>query len=467
MTSQVREEERSEPAPAAPEESARERLATSVVITYGFLVLPLAFMGALAGMYLLKFSADVLLIAPGTFAAIFTVSKILDGLSDPVVGYLSDRTRAASGRRRPWILASAIPIALAFWAVWNPPTSLHAGALTIWVGLAIVLYYTAYTLAAVPHLALGAELSNDHHERTRVFGSRGIFDVVGILAAAAAVGWMQTSDDPRRVAETIALAFAIVSIAVLSTGVRGIRERTEYRGRGSQTPLRALRDVANNPHARIVLGVVVLEGMSLSLLGAMFPFVTEYLIPDGAVSATYAFTALAVAMVCFPIWFPLARRIGKRGAWLAALTMKSLGFVCVLFARPDTMWLYPVAMALIGGSLSCYFFLPASVKADVIDYDELLTGERKEGSYFAVWNLLQKLAGAAAIALSGFVLQFANYEANAVQSESSIHAMRNLFAGIPLGLHILAILLLLQFRLTAKEHRSIRAELDRRLEHDV
>ena len=102
------------------------------------------------------------------------------------------------------------------------------------------------------------------------------------------------------------------------------------------------------------------------------------------------------------------------------------------------------------------------MKADVIDYDELMTGERKEGSYFAVWNFIQKFASAAAIAISGFVLQFVGYEANVVQSEASIGAMRGLFAGMPLALHILAIVLLLRFRLDATQCERIRAELDRR-----
>ncbi len=106
--------------------------------------------------------------------------------------------------------------------------------------------------------------------------------------------------------------------------------------------------------------------------------------------------------------------------------------------------------------------LPHSIKADVIDYDDFVTGERKEGSYFAAWNFTQKLASGAAIGLSGIALQFAGYEANSVQSESAMAAIQVLFTGVPLVLHIAAIALLLRFRLDESEHRRIRAELDRR-----
>ena len=130
---------------------------------------------------------------------------------------------------------------------------------------------------------------------------------------------------------------------------------------------------------------------------------------------------------------------------------------------PDTLWLFPVAIILIGSALSCSIMIPQSIKADVIDYDEFVSGERKEGSYFAAWNFSQKIATASAIALSGVVLQWAGYEANSVQGESSAEAIRLLFSGVPLALHLVAITVLLRFRLNESAHREIRAELDRRL----
>ena len=241
-----------------------------------------------------------------------------------------------------------------------------------------------------------------------------------------------------------------------------IRERREYQGRGCESPWRAFADVGRNPHARLLLAVVALETLSFGLLAAMFPFVIEYMIPEGAIAARYVVGALVAAALLFPVWFPLARRFGKRQAWLVALTMKSVGFVLMFAVGPDTMWLFPVPMVLIGGALACSMVLPHSIKADVIDYDDFVTGERKEGSYFAAWNFTQKLASGAAIGLSGVALQFAGYEANSVQSEASIATIQLLFSGVPLVLHIAAIALLLRFTLDESEHRRIRAELDRR-----
>ena len=121
-----------------------------------------------------------------------------------------------------------------------------------------------------------------------------------------------------------------------------------------------------------------------------------------------------------------------------------------------------VALFLVGGSLACTFIIPPSIKSDVIDYDELMTGDRKEGSYFAAWNLLQKLAAGAAIGIAGLALQAVGYEANAVQDPTTITAMLFLFAGVPLLLHLIAVALLLRLRLDAAEHERIRSALARR-----
>ena len=132
----------------------------------------LGFVFFLATLYLLKFSTDVLFLSPALMGALIGLSKLWDAVSDPLAGYLSDRTRSPMGRRRPWMFASAVPLALAFTWLWSPPEGLGAGGLAAWLGIGLFFFYTAQTAFAVPHLSLGAELSRDHHERTRVFGGR-------------------------------------------------------------------------------------------------------------------------------------------------------------------------------------------------------------------------------------------------------------------------------------------------------
>ena len=109
-------------------------------------------------LYVMKFSTDVLLIAPAVMGAIFSLSRIWDAISDPLVGYLSDRTTLRLGRRRTWILGSCLPISIGFYAVFAPPFSMQGDDLTLWMTLAIIGFYSAMTLFFVPHMASGRRI---------------------------------------------------------------------------------------------------------------------------------------------------------------------------------------------------------------------------------------------------------------------------------------------------------------------
>ena len=129
------------------------------------------------------FFMTVLMMIVMVMGMIFMVSRIWDAVSDPLAGYLSDRTRSRFGRRRVWILGSIVPIAATFIMVFAPPQGMAAGALTAWMTVAIVGFYSATTVLLVPHLALGAELSGSYHERSRLFGIRHAFFTFGAILA--------------------------------------------------------------------------------------------------------------------------------------------------------------------------------------------------------------------------------------------------------------------------------------------
>jgi GPH family glycoside/pentoside/hexuronide:cation symporter len=150
-----------------------ERLPLSRIALYALPAASLGFMGGLVSFYLLKFSTDVLLIAPGVMGLIFGASRIWDAVSDPLAGYWSDRTRSRWGRRRPWLALAALPLGLAFVGLWAPPRGLSGPQLAAWMAAGVMLYFTAQTALAVPHASLGAELSADHQMRApRRPGSR-------------------------------------------------------------------------------------------------------------------------------------------------------------------------------------------------------------------------------------------------------------------------------------------------------
>lgn len=441
----------------------RERLPLGALVAYGVPAVTLGFSSGLMMLYLLKFATDVVLIPPALFASAYGMARVWDAVSDPVAGYLSDRTRHRAGRRRPWLVVGAVPLAMSFVMLWSPPESLSGDFAIWWMGGSVFFFYTAYTAVAVPHLALGAELTNDYHDRSRVFGSRGIFDYCGVLLAGITIAWFQTTDDVREAATLAAWAFALFSIPLLWQSASRLRENPAHQSRGATAPKKAFRDVARNRYARLLITVFFVENLSMSFIAALFPYITQYTLPSETEgSGVYLVIAITVAVLSFPIWFPLSRRFGKRNVWIASNAMKLAAFFMIYLVSPERLWPGLVAIFLIGPSLSAHIILAPSVKADVVDFDEHQTHERKEGSYFALWNLAVKIAGAVAIFLAGWLLQFSGYEANVAQTQDVARSIQLTFAGVPALCHVIAIVLLLRFDLDEAKHAKIRRDIDAR-----
>ena len=408
--------------------------------------------------YLLKFSTDVLGVGPAVVGALFGVGRLWDAISDPAVGFLSDRTTSSFGRRRPWIAAAALPTALAFVALWSPPASLSGAALVLWLGGALLLLYTGLTAFQVPHASLGAELSQDHHARTSIFAVRAGFGFCGILAAIGCLALLENAAAPRETARHVAMGLGGISVVWMIGSALLLGERREHQGRGASHPYRAFADVWRNEHARLLFAVFFLSELGLASLAAAVPYISKPMMGGEGQSGLILLAFLAPAVVSIPLWVPIARRIGKRNAWLLASLIATLSFAAISLFGPGQEVAFFCLAGLIGLTQGATQTLPHSIKADVIDVDELRTGERKEGAYFAAWNFVQKAAGGFSIALMGVMLEVSGLS-RTDGGEPSEWSIRLVMSVVPALLVGAATLLLLRFRLGEAEHLAVRAQL--------
>ena len=146
-----------------------ETISLITLIDYNIPTIGVGFMFFLVSLYLMKFATDILLISPVMMGFIFGLSRIWDAITDPLAGYLSDRTNFSMGRRRPWMIVSAPFICFSFLMIWYQPVELSVEFASLWIAVAVLLFYSAMTAFNVPHHSLGAELSPNYHERTKVF----------------------------------------------------------------------------------------------------------------------------------------------------------------------------------------------------------------------------------------------------------------------------------------------------------
>jgi GPH family glycoside/pentoside/hexuronide:cation symporter len=449
--------------PSFPDGAGGESLPLGKILAYSAAAIGLTAMTLVNSLYLFKFSTDVLLIAPGVMGLLYGLSRVWDAISDPIVGYLSDGTNSRFGRRRSWIYASILPTAVAFAMLWGPLRSLGGIGLTIWMGSALFTFSTAQTMFQVPHYALGVELTTRYHERTRVFGIRQFTNGIGLLLGLGAFYLLVRTSEPRSFAPLLAIGIGIGAALFAGIGISRLRERAEYQGRGAVKIWRAFGDVFRNRHARPLLIMYGIESFGTASMGLMVVYVMHYIIKAPqtmtlAILVLYIIPSFALA----PIWIRISCRIGKRRLWLISTSASVAFYLALVFLAEGTIMRYCLFSLLLGICSGVGSVIGPSIKADVIDYDELLTGERKEGAYLAVWTFVQKSAAGLTAIVLGFVLQMVGFEPNVEQTQVTKWTILGLYGAVPAACFAVGAFLLLRFQLNEREHAEVRARLEAR-----
>ncbi len=465
----------SEPAPALPRvprphaatstsaigEAGAERLTRGVIWAYSLPRIGLGIMGLLFGTYLMKFATDVLLIAPAVMGTLIAGSRLWDAVSDPLAGYLSDRTRSRVGRRRIWMFASAVPMGASLVLIWSPPVGLGAVWIVVWMGLALVLYETTSTAFFIPHGAMGVELTPNYHERTRLFGYGHMIGAIGMVLGLGSLQLMNMADDKRMFAFLLSCVAGISTAGIILWSTRLLPERADYQGRGGGRVFDSFADVFRNPHSRLLLIVFGIETFGAASIGMLVPYLVTYVIPMEAMMVPLLITYVVPQFALTPMWIALSRRYGKKNLWLFSMLLSAVTFAAIFTVQEPgpTIWVLAFALGLAGG---CGPVVAPAIKADIIDYDELVTGERKEGAYLAVWNLVRKSAASVTAFATGLVLQVIGFEPNVEQSEGAKLAIRALFGLLPASCYLIGALLFARFSFNESEHARVRRILDER-----
>jgi GPH family glycoside/pentoside/hexuronide:cation symporter len=343
--------------------------------------------------------------------------------------------------------------------VWSPPASLDANGTLIWLAVSLWLFYTAFTIYTVPHISLGAELTSDYYQRSRVFGAQRMAFVFGMLLAFVGIQIASNAEDQRVGALTVAVVAAVIASVLLSASPVFLKERTGNLGRGATSPYGAFRDVLRTRHARVLLTAWLLEGVGGGALGVLAPFMTEYVVrrPDliGAVPAFFVIPSVAA----IPMWVRLSRSYGKRPVWRVAAVGAAFFLSSTFLVGAGDLAVLCALLVGAGICFGCGGAIGQSMLADVIDYDESQTGERKEGAYAAAWGFAIKFSVGIVVLLSGVVLQAAGFEPHVSQSAAADLALRGMFAGVPLIAFSSVFVVLRFYGLDAAEHRRIVARL--------
>ena len=437
-----------------------QALPLRTIVNYNVPTVGIGFMFFIVTLYLLKFSTDVLLISPVAMGIIFGVSRFWDAVTDPIAGYLSDRTNLKSGRRRPWMLLSIPFICATFYMMWNPPLALSATGSIVWMAIAVIMFYTAMTAFTVPHTSLGAELSTNYHERTRIFGVRHMTWNCGSVLALIAMHQLIIGADKRQIAFYVSIIVVSATAMLILWMFVNTRERPEFQGRGERDLLRAFTDVLKNKYAFILLLVFFIENLGGATIGILTPYISEYIVGTPQYTVFYILAYLVPSVASVPLWVRVSRWVGKKNMWLFSMLVTAFGFGGMFFLEEGSVMLITVLAFICGLGAGSGAVVAPSIQSDVIDYDEYCSGKRKEGVYFAAWNFVFKSATGITLMLTGIVLGLSGFVPNVVQTEVVKSTMLILYAIFPLVCYVIGALIFTQFKFDESLYRKIRAALD-------
>lgn len=459
-------------------QAATGRLPVRTKLGYGTAELGFVSVEVLVELYLLKYYNTVLGLAPVWTAAAMAIAVVWDAVSDPIMGGISDRTRHAMGRRRPWIIPGAIGLAASIILLFNPPR--FSAQLPIFLFLlgGYLSITTFMTIASVPHIALAGEMSFDRDERTRIFGYRRLFTTLGLVAGTVlppiVLHFLGNGDALEAIRRSRGLAALVLAAPIIVTAwisvraTRGLDAREasgDWRGLRLSTLLREQIETLRNRAFLPLLAGFVIAGVGRALNASIAFYFYEYRLgfSEGQTVLRALLPFFACIILSVPVWAALSRRFGKKGpAFWGVFLLSLLVSVAYPLLRPGDHSTATL-VAIMGGGLAGAIILYESLVADLVDLDELHTRRNREGIYFGVWKMGVKLSRALGLLLAGGLLSGIGFdERAAVQSEPVLQWLALLFGpGVGI-LFALGALIFLWMPLSDAKHRRVQALLLRR-----
>ena len=448
-------------------EPASARLDWGRKLAYGLPAFALAVVGIPVYVHLPKFYTDVVGVDIAWVGATLLLVRIFDAVTDPFLGVLSDRTRSPMGRRRPYIVLGGVCLAVAMLFLFIPP-EMTADRAFVWFAASLFALFLFWTVVTVPYEALGPELTADYNERTGLFALRDGLLIAGTLLAAAAPavidaiqGAPGTAGAERRKFLWIALAYAPMLVAACLWCVYRIRERDDVAGRDLPRDGRALEAMLRNRPFLILLVSYTISALGSNLPATLILYYVEYVL-ESRNANLFLLMYFATGVLLLPLWIKLANRFGKKAAWLGAMAINTFAFSGVFFLGAGDEWLYGILVVMSGVGFGATLALPSAIQADVIDYDEYLTGRRQEGWYIGIWSVVKKLTAALGVGVGLTILGAVGYAPGAPQPPEVVYTLKVLYALVPCLCNVLAFAIASTFPISKDAHVRILDGISRR-----
>lgn len=418
---------------------------------------------------------------------VYFIPRVLDAVTDPIMGFISDNTKSVWGRRKQYVFLGAILMGITFSVMWQLYGDNTVNYNFTYFLFGSFAFYIGLTIFSVPYVAMGYEMSEDFHERTQIMA---IAQWIGQWAWVIAPWFWVIMYDPswfpspeaatRELAIWVGVIFAVCAMvpAIFIPGKSTKNENFSpltFNAIGDSLSqiIRGFKEAfSSRPFRKLCISTFFIFNAFNTVAGFVFFIVVWHLFNGDAGAAGYwtplfgSIGALVTTFIVIPVVARMSRKIGKKNAFMVSQGIALVGYLSLWFLFvPGKPWMFIFSLPLHSFGIGSLFVLMMSMTADVIDLDELNYGKRREGVFGAIYWYMVKFGFAIAGGLSGLILTVVGFDGNAaVQPEGAVDGLRIFFSGLPMLGTIAAMYLMHDYDVDEERAREIRTELKKRAE---
>jgi len=366
------------------------KLSTGILVRYSALAAPMQTLLAPMTMVIPAFYAKNTAVSVAAVGSVYLFSRFFDGVTDPLVGYLSDRTESRIGRRKPWLMGGALIAMIAVLFLFNPP----ADADWLYLFICIIGMYVGYTMMDISHRSWGVELSHDYNERSRISTYIALMTMVGFFTflTVPLLPFFESTEMTAEVFTAISIGIVIILPVLVLLAVftvpEGKRVATE-----KPSLSKLIQSLKNNKPLLSFALAMISSGLGWGVFIAIAFIVIDGYLGLGAKFSVLMLLYAAMRFAGIPVWLKLLKRFGKHRSWAVSRVLEALTVLSILFLPQGEPAFIPFlilisTMGIVGGANEV---APMAILGDVVDYDTLKTGANQSGNYFAFYSLIQKI----------------------------------------------------------------------------
>ncbi len=417
----------------------RSKLSKKYILYYSLIALPLAIVVMPLYIYLPTFYASNIGIEIATVGIILFIARITDVITDPLIGYLSDKCVQLFNTRKPIMIIGSFILVYSFYALINPNLTYPK----TWLLIFSILIYLAWSMINIPYLTWSSEISSKYEDKTVLNSSRELFTILGVIIALLIPYIYEISQNAQKTLNILYYSFLILFIPLFLITLKKINIQTPSSSK--KFNLKELKTIYTKMQdLKFLQASYFFNNLANAFPATLFLLFIELIIEEKSYSGVILISYFISGIVALPFWNILANRIGKKKAWISSIFLASSAFVFVPFLQSGDLNAFIIISLISGLSLGADMALPTSIQSDLVQINSNKQSNIS-GLLFGIWTMITKFSLAFAVAFSFISLGFLGFKTENPSSESLL-ILSFLYGTVPVFFKIIAILFISKYK---------------------